>query len=627
MGFLRIVIFFFFLLPAAAFSAEPGATRLSLIRGDVQIYTPDAQDWVPAAINMPLREGDRIWVPEGARTEVQIQGGVYIRLGSATSFDILTLQEESFQFFLNGGHAYINNRRGGIDHIQVDTPQSSVGCYDNSLVMIDVAESGATDVSVIKGYTLAETQSGSTRVEAGNTLRLGSDMTAELFPLPPPDDWEDWNRDRDRRLLAGNRSLRYLPEALDDYAYELDNNGKWVYVTDYGYCWTPLNVPAGWAPYRDGRWVWFGGDYVWVSYEPWGWAPHHYGRWTFVVNFGWCWVPPAAGEVYWAPGYVGWVNTPTYVAWVPLAPGDIFYGRGYYGPRSVNITNVTINQTVIQNFRNVSVRNAVTVINRTTFAGGRKEPVRVAGNPFRAANVSAGPPVVKRTRETAMPVIRNIPPAKRPPERVRRVSVEQMRQERKVVRGEKGSVFRPQQPTREMPVRKREEPQRVLRDEHPPIPTTKPSQQRRQFTPRGEQPPPARAPETARERPAPKSAQPTPGRERIQPSSPGQAPPETRSEPRREIPRKTPREPRWQEPTPAGHPEAPRQSAPQASQGAPERQGAPAAKPNAQHREAPQPPARQAAPQAGETNHPPQKPAERPEQSRAKGERKPKEEQ
>lgn len=608
MSFLKIAVAVLMLLPVAAFAAELGSARISLIKGDVQIYTVDTQDWVAASINMPLREGDRLWVPEGARSEVQIQGGVCIRLGAATAFDILALQEESYQFYLNGGHVYINNRKGGIDHIQVDTPQSSVGCYDNSLVMIDVAESGATDVAVLKGYAAAETRTGSTRVESGNELHIGSDMTAELAPLVPPDEWENWNRERDRKLVAGNRSLRYIPEELDDYAYELDDYGKWVYVTDYGYCWRPLTVAADWAPYRDGRWVWINGDYVWISSEPWGWVPHHYGRWAFVANFGWCWVPPPAGGIYWSPGYVGWVHTPTSVAWVPLAPGEIFYGRGYYGPASVNITNVAINQTVIRNYRNVNVRNAVTVVNNNTFISGRKEPVRFKGNPFREANVNAGQPVIKPTREMARPVDRKIPAARKPPERVKSVSVDQIKRERAVVREEKGSVFKPGQTGAEMPVRKRVEPQNVIRQQHPPLPEAKPVK-KSPFAPRGEQPP-ARAPETSRERQAPQPAQPAPRVEqqpaakqpevirgrptppaakqapeqqpparqpeiiRGRPTPPAEKPAPSPQQPRMVVPRQPPpqtpatppakpqREPRWQEPTPAGRPAAERLKTP-----------------------------------------------------------------
>ena len=193
---------------------------------------------------------------------------------------------------------------------QVDTPQSSVECSDNSLVMIDVAEDGATEVTVLTGEASAETSNGKAFVVAGTTLHLRSDLSAEVSPLAPPDEWEDWNRERDRQIAAGNRSLRYIPDELEDYAYQLDDYGKWVYVTDYGYCWRPLTVSVDWSPYSTGRWCWVRGQYVWISYEPWGWVPHHYGRWAYVANFGWCWVPPHRGATYWAPGYVGWVDTP-----------------------------------------------------------------------------------------------------------------------------------------------------------------------------------------------------------------------------------------------------------------------------------------------------------------------------
>lgn len=508
MGLVRIALFFLLLLPGAAFAAELGTARLSLISGDVQIYNDDAGDWFAASVNTPLTERDRLWVPEDARAEIQIRGGVYIRLGSATSLDILAWQDESYQFYLNGGHAYVNNREEGIGHVQIDTPLTSVGCYDGSLIMIDVMEGGATEVAVRKGHAYAETRGGKTRVSAGDTLRIDENLEAEVFPLPPPDSWERWNWERDSKLAEGRKSLRHIPDELNEYSYELDDYGRWVHVADYGYCWTPHAVAADWSPYRVGRWVWRGGSYVWISYEPWGWAPYHYGRWAFAAHVGWCWVPPSSGAVYWAPGYVGWVYTPTYVAWVPLAPGDIYYGYGHFGPGSVNITNISINRTVVRDFRNVNVRNAVTVVNRTTFISGRKEPVRVRGNPFRAANVEVGQPAIRPTREAAMPIIRSIPQTRRPPERVRRLNIEEVRRERRVVRDPRGSVFTPARPSPELPVRKRSEPRSLMREQRPPLPADRPDRrgrdgelrQREQAVPRPDRPS-GRGPERERQAP------------------------------------------------------------------------------------------------------------------------------
>jgi hypothetical protein len=416
--------------------------------------------WVPAAINTPLREGDRIWVPQGGRTEVQLSGGIYIRLDSSTSFDILTLQEESFQFYLTSGHAYINNRKGGIDHIQVDTPLSSVGSYDNTLLMLDVAESGATDISVLKGYSFAEVRSGKTRIGTGHSLHIGEDAQAELSALPAPDEWERWNRNLDRRLAEAGESLRYVPDELDDYAYDLDANGRWLYQPDYGYVWVPrVAVGVDWAPYRVGRWTWVGDDYVWVSYEPWGWAPYHYGRWAFASGFGWCWVPPARGAVYWGPGWVGWVHTPTYVAWVPLAPGDV-----YARPLVVGV-NVAIGKGVV--FKNINVRGGVTVVGHNSFIAGKQAVVRLKDNPFLARDARAGLPAARPERLAASPVVKAIPVASRAPERITRVSVGELRQQRRLVPQEKASVFRPERPAAQLPVRERGEPGKIVRPPQP----------------------------------------------------------------------------------------------------------------------------------------------------------------
>ncbi len=215
-------------------------------------------------------------------------------------------------------------------------------------------------------------------------------------------------------------------------------------------------VSAGWAPYRTGRWVWIGGDYVWVSYEPWGWAPYHYGRWAHVPSFGWCWIPPTRGAVYWGPGFVGWISTPTHVSWVPLAPGEIYYGHGYYGPHSVNITNINITTINVNKivYRNVRVQNAVTVIHHDTFVTGRHVDVRVKGNPFLREKIHIGRPDIRPERATAAPVFREIPQVRRPPAQIREIRVREIKERRPLARERETSVLRPDSPPREMTIKR-----------------------------------------------------------------------------------------------------------------------------------------------------------------------------
>ncbi|MEW6001217.1 MAG: DUF6600 domain-containing protein [Nitrospirota bacterium] len=443
------------LLPAYSYSAILDALHVSLIDGDVQIKTEDTSDWVPASINMPLMSGDSLWVPEGGRVELQTKYGSYLRLDKNSSLDILRIENDSSQFYLPFGRAYINfsGLKGRL--LQIDTPLSSVRVYNSSIFKIDVFEDGNTEISVLKGIVYADSRSGRTTVNAGKGLSIGEDNYAELSPLGSSDEWEEWNRDRDRELYEKRYSIRYLPDGLGVYSYDFDRYGKWVYVREYGYCWSPtVLVSAGWAPYRIGRWVWIAGDYVWVSYEPWGWSPYHYGRWAYIASIGWCWVPPLRGAVYWAPGFVGWVYTPTYVAWVPLAPRDIYYGYGYFGPFSVNIINVNINKIVVKKvFKNVFVSDAVSISSRETFITGRPAKVITKKNPFLAERISIGRPLIKPQRTTMIPVIKEIPVVKHPPKFVRDTRIEELKHRRPLVRNPNVPVLTPQLPQKTMPLR------------------------------------------------------------------------------------------------------------------------------------------------------------------------------
>ncbi|MGD1076122.1 MAG: FecR family protein [Thermodesulfovibrionales bacterium] len=437
------------LVPAYAFCANLGWMRVSLIEGDVQIKTPEAGDWGLTSINTPLSEGDQVWVPQGGRAELQLNSGTYIRLDQNSALQILSMDKDSSQVYLSQGSTYIFSEapRGSV--MQVDTPDASTRSFDRVIFRIDVSDQ-YTDVAIYKGYVETENQVGKTGIRAGQTLSLGQNTNGEVAPMGPPDEWEKWNRMRNEEIFAKRDiSSRYLPAELREYSYDFDNSGRWVQVPGYGFCWTPTAVGPSWAPYREGNWIWRRGDYVWVDYEPWGWAPYHYGRWAFVAGIGWCWVPPVAGEVYWGPGFVGWVKTVDYVAWVPLAPGEIYYGRGYYGQNSVNIVNTNINQVNITNvYKNVYVNNGVTVVNRNTFATASPRIVNVNQNIiqreiFTRNNISLGTPAIRPSKESFFAVARPIPPAKLPPKPIRNLQISQLKQSRPLIKEPNKSVLNP----------------------------------------------------------------------------------------------------------------------------------------------------------------------------------------
>ena len=457
------------LFPGLSGAQLLGKMRVRLVVGDVQVKIAETGEWAPVSVNMPLVVGDELWVPEGSLSAIQTTNGAYVRLDGNTALQVLRVSRNSFQFSLPQGRAYVLNNDPTRSVLQFDTPDASIRAFGTSIFRIDIPD-GETDVLVFRGTVTAENAGGTTRVRARSMLILGWDGYAELSPLPPPDRWQEWNERQDRVALLRGEGYRHLPEELRVYSSDFDENGRWVNVPEYGYVWTPTVVVTGdWAPYRHGRWVWRGGDYVWIGYEPWGWAPYHYGRWSFVARIGWCWVPPSRGDIYWAPGYVGWVRTGNHVAWVPLAPREVYYGRGNYGRYSRNITKVNINRFRVTNvYRNINVSNSITVVNQTTFVTGRPSPVdrnvvvNVREDFARRRNIVVGSPSIKPVETSYVPVIRQIPEAKRPPPAVRKIDVKKQRQSRPLVKEPDRSAIRPQARPRTLEVRKVEKPRSLI---------------------------------------------------------------------------------------------------------------------------------------------------------------------
>ena len=411
-------------LPLPGHAADPGNIHLRFLEGDVQVKTGDANEWLPASINTPLTDNDQVWVPDNGRAELFLKNGTIVRLDRGTYLEILASGDKPARFYLGAGRAYGNVIVGKGSTVVFETPTASFSTYARSVFRIDVSENEDSIASVFQGELYADLGKGQMKINTGERIVLGKNAQYPvLAKLVAADEWEQWNKQRDREFStpeSGNATA-YLPDELKPYSYDLAKNGRWVYEQEYGYVWTPtVIVVQDWSPYRVGRWVWMGGNYVWISYEPWGWVPYHYGRWTFINKRGWCWVPPRRGFAYWGPGYVGWVYTPTYVSWVPLAPGEIYYGHGSYGPYSVNIKNVTIQNITVKRtvYKNAHVDHAVTTLHRDTFITGRPMKMTAKENLFLKENRIMSAPEIKPEKATYMPVIKDIPQAKRPPSKI-----------------------------------------------------------------------------------------------------------------------------------------------------------------------------------------------------------------
>ncbi len=155
MAFFSILLLF----PIASYGALD-IISVSLLEGEVQINTEETGDWVPASINMPIKEGDRIWAAERGRVELHFKDGTYLRLDQKSALEVLTFEKNSYQFHLSTGHLFANYRGKEGTLLQIDTPESSVQAYERGKFRVDVFDSGRTEITNFRGTVYAESREG-----------------------------------------------------------------------------------------------------------------------------------------------------------------------------------------------------------------------------------------------------------------------------------------------------------------------------------------------------------------------------------------------------------------------------------------------------------------------------------
>jgi hypothetical protein len=367
---------------AAAAESDPPARvgRASLVEGDVA-YLRDGE-WVPLPLNWPITTGARLSAAPGARAEVRV-GSTAVRLAGATEVEIARLDDDAIVLRLLSGTIDARVRSADVAReLTVETPEARIALLEPGRYRFDAGlEPGSSSVS---------TDAGTARVDAGgNAIVVRPGKRAEVwrdgdFRLDEarPDAFDEWALARDRRDDA-SRSARYVSPEMTGHE-SLDEHGDWREVPEYGPVWVPRAVPAGWAPYRTGRWAWVEPwGWTWIDEAPWGFAPFHYGRWAFVGGI-WMWAPGrVVPRPVYAPALVGWIGRPGWsvsisigtvpaVGWFPLAPREVFVPAYRHSPtyvRNVNVAHVTnvtqitnVTQVTNVNYANRRIERAVTVV-------------------------------------------------------------------------------------------------------------------------------------------------------------------------------------------------------------------------------------------------------------------------
>src|SRR6266478_1710127 len=369
---------------AAADEDDPPSrvARLSYASGTVSFNPGGTDDWVSAVVNRPITTGDKLWTDNGARAELHI-GSAAIRLSSNTGFSFLNLDDRMAQIRLTEGTLNIRVRRLEQDEtFEIDTPNLAFSILRPGNYKINVNEGGDSTFVTVRDGEGEVTGGGSAYTihprETG-TFSGTDQLDADIQSFGGYDDFDHFCSDRDRREDR-SQSSRYVSSDVIGYE-DLDDNGGWRSVPEYGTVWFPHTTIVGWAPYRYGHWAWIAPwGWTWVDDASWGFAPFHYGRWVTVRGV-WGWVPCAprgvVGVAYvrpvYAPALVAWVGGPHFsigigigggggagVAWFPLGPREV-YVPSYHVSRTyvtnVNVSNTTVNNTVVNNYYNNVVVN------------------------------------------------------------------------------------------------------------------------------------------------------------------------------------------------------------------------------------------------------------------------------
>jgi hypothetical protein len=365
------------------------AVRLSYMAGTVT-FQPQGEetDWVPADVNRALTNGDKIWVEQGGRTEMQTVNST-IRLNGHTNFSFLTVEGDTTQIQLSLGSMLI--RLKGLDEnetYEVDTPQVAFTLLRPGIYRVEVDEAGNTTVITVRGgdgETTADGKAAPLHTNEQVTI-TGNPAAYNKHGAPNPDEFDDWANTRDRAQDSSVSVKMVAPGVVG--ATDLDVAGAWRPAPIYGNVWFPNGLVAGWAPYRFGHWgfvdPW---GWTWIDDAPWGYAPFHYGRWVMVGGM-WGWAPgPIAVTAIYSPALVGFiggvevVGMADPVSWVALGWGEPWYPSfgvswGYYN--SVNLCGTVFAAGIIAGVWGGAAVNlgyahdarAVNVVGRDGFAGG-----------------------------------------------------------------------------------------------------------------------------------------------------------------------------------------------------------------------------------------------------------------
>ncbi len=166
-----------------------------------------------------LENGDTLRTGRGARAEILLVPGYYLRLSGDTEVTLLDLASDNLKLRVSKGSAIVevsvNSSKGhmgyfpeealrGIyDLVTVVTPSGELALTRGGAYRIDVSEGDASELKVLKGEAVVAGK----KVEGGEAAKVRG-ASAEVWKprVGAEDDFDAWSRGRAARLVGANKS-------------------------------------------------------------------------------------------------------------------------------------------------------------------------------------------------------------------------------------------------------------------------------------------------------------------------------------------------------------------------------------------------------------------------------------
>jgi hypothetical protein len=270
--------------------------RLSEVKGDVLLDRSVGRGMGSAIANLPIVEQNRLETGQGV-AEVEFEDNSSLRVGLNSLVEFPKLERTPTGATVSSirlvqGTAYVSLLKSKSNNqFTVLFGDQTLSLNLGTHIRLELTPKNA-ELAVLDGTVTIQGQDGPIEVSKKRSVTFdvsgGEPAVAKSVDPGPLDAW-------DKQAVGYHDRLSMMSGVNNSpYSYGVSDLNYYGSFMDAGGCgtmWRPYFASAGWDPFANGSWSWYGSGYSWVSPYPWGWMPYHYGSWSMCPGVGWGWQP------------------------------------------------------------------------------------------------------------------------------------------------------------------------------------------------------------------------------------------------------------------------------------------------------------------------------------------------